>query len=706
MASPYLLSNTDLAFLVQAAAQSFSIYLAFLNPVAVTTTWSELSQDAQGNWQPPPNFDTAAQRTAPYQPTCNMGSNRIAFVGEPLYFDGTRSCQRYDLPVTSYTWTAPGASSVQQYANGSQIGVMWNAPGIYTVSLRVTDRAGTPTTAHRQVMVYQDRESALPGMMTLSGPQGSLSSGGWQCQVNTVASQFTLFPPDVLPVGTYQPVVILAETSWEILPEYWVNRTVGPNGNFNPGAPYEDPRILFDGYVQTGSVHQDVDKDTLSFTCVGPQVILQEAKTHLVGYYYADYAATHNGVPLACKASPWGKGFLVGGLATNDVILSMLQYHSTIALYHDIHVWNSCIPTNPYQTGNPNPSYGMTYSTLSITEGTVWQNLQDLAGNEWSQVYCERDGSIRIGPQINFRGAEFWAQPNLLGPKQALSFINFLQDLGYTLGDTLDSIPGSIPVLPALPMPVRFVHPWGPRGTHQPYDQPFQQTIDPTVLARQQAAQGPPLICVFSDTPTNDPDPIVPHVPLWPSLFKNWPQDLSVYPLSFDVQENYTGRAALVKLIGTLAAAQSTMTSWYPQNAFALSGDGSSSIVASVLPAGNWVVDESHVLPDMTTKRNRALVTNWWWEMARRVLYAQNINYTATITLGITTYLTLGDICEVTRQNNVLGPSWLGKLFYVDGLSHSIDLASRVWQTSVTLTEVTSAALTPITHPPSRLPKA
>ena len=107
MASPYLLNNADIQF-VQSAGQGFVAYLAFLNPVSVTTNWVDTALDQYGNPLPPPNFDTAANHVAPYAPICNIGPNRIGFVGEPLYFDGSRSCQRFDMPVVSYQWSYTG----------------------------------------------------------------------------------------------------------------------------------------------------------------------------------------------------------------------------------------------------------------------------------------------------------------------------------------------------------------------------------------------------------------------------------------------------------------------------------------------------------------------------------------------------------------------------------------------------------------------
>lgn len=710
MASPYQVTNTDIQF-INAAGQDFRVFLAFLNPVAFTTLWTDLNQDSTGNWLPPGNTDTAHEKIAPYCPIANMGSNRIGFVGEPLSFCGLQSAQRFDLPVNSYAWSATGMPDETLYAGDGQVVYTWNTSGVQTVTLTVTDRAGTSQSTTRQVMIYADRESALPGLLTLSGPSGSLANGGWQIQITTVNSQFTLYPPDALPVGTYQPLVIMVETRYEVSPGVWMDATVGPHGQFNPGAIYEDPRILFDGYIQTGSVHEDIDKDTLSFTCTNLQFLLSELQAHMVGYYNCAYSGfDSHGVPTGCKTSSLGNGFQVGGLMTNDIVQSILQYHSNISQYHDIHLWNSLIPCAPFAPGTPNAYYNQQFSTLSVNEGSLWQNIQDLTTNEWSQAYCDRDGSLRIGPQINYRGSEFWGKAWQQANPTASQFLNLFQDLGYALPapsalNDPTNIPAALPNLPAQSVPITFVHEWGHQQLPSPYYRPFQGDPDPTTVEIFNAQNGPPLLCIFGDSPTYDPSANYPAGGLLPEVIYNWPQDLTIYALDIDIQENYSGRSSLVKLIGTLANAQTLLTSWYPVSTFQVTGDGVSTTVASVLPAGSWDVDSSHVIPDVTAQTNRALVLNYWWEMAHRLYFANNLAYNVTLTLGLVTFPSLSDIVGVTNQQATLGPRWVGKPFYVDGISFAIDVGNKTWQTTMTLTEITSATIGPIQAPPAVIPK-
>jgi hypothetical protein len=703
MASPYVLTNSDLQML-NVAGQSFRVYAAFMNPVSITTNWSSLNQDSQGNWMPPPNFDTAANHKQPYAPICNLGPNRIGFVGEPLYFDGGRSSQRYDVPVMSYIWSVIGPSTKQLYDNGSQIAVTWTSAGLYTISLTVKDRAGTAITGTRQVMVYQDRFSTLPGVISISGLSGSLSSGGWQCQITTTNSQITLLNPDAMPVGQYLPIVIMAETAFEVAPNVWSQRTIGPHGMFNPGYPYIDPRIFFDGYVQNGSVHMDVDKATLSFTCAGPQMILQETKSVQLGYYNCQYTSVLNNVPAGCKPSPVGQGYQVGFLNSIDVVYSLLQDHCNIAKYHDIHAWIPAIPAVPYTTSKAMAYYIQTYTTLSVNEGSIWQCIGDLVGNEWAQCYCGRDGGIRIGPQVNYRGQDFWAQPTLLGGASAPFLMNLVSDLGFTVAGSPSQVPANMPTLPALPMPVTFVHPWGHQQNPPQFLRPFGE-VNTQIQQTQQNLLGPPILCTFSDVPVYDQANVPPDSSiLYPWIVANWPQDLAIYPVSFDFNENYSGHTSLVKLIFTLYGHTTLWTSWYPTSAFSPTGDGTVSIVQSTLPASNWVVDSSHLLPDVTTNQFKQLIWNYIWEMAARHYCAQNTKYTGTVTLGIFTACSLGDIVSVTQQTNNVGPHFANKLFYVQEIDYALDLTARTWQTVLTLGEVTSTNVGPLINPPTTVP--
>jgi PKD domain len=704
LASPYILTNADLQFL-NCSGQQFKVYVAFLNPVNITTTWTSLNQDAQGNWMPPPNYDTCANRIQPYAPTANLGPNRIGFAGEPLYFDGTCSSARMDVPVASYHWSFTGSPTITYYNNGSQLSANWTAPGLYTVSLTVKDAAGTPTTGVRQVMIYKDRYNTLPGLISVSGLSGSLSSGGWQFQLTTVNSQLTMLNPGSLSVGQYLPIVLLCETSYEVTPGAWVSRTVGPHGLFNPGYPYIDPRILFDGYVQNGSTHIDIDKGTFSCTCAGPQMILQEAKSAMLGYYNCTYTGFTNNIPKGLNTSPAGQGFQVGGLTPADVVHSLLQYHCNIGNFHDLHIWNPTIPTNPYNTSANVAYYFQVYTTLSVNEGTIWSCLGDLTTNDFSQIYCERDGSIRCGPQINYRGQDYWAQPTLLGGTAAPYLINLVQDLGYTTPGTPSTIASNLPTLPALPMNIVFVHPWGNQQNPPQFLQSFGQT-NTQIQSTQASLNGPPILCAFSDVPIYDqsaesPDPNI----IFPWINANWPQDLTLYPIAFDITSNYTGRASLVKLIATLYGNTTLWSSWYPQSAFTPTGDGTVSIVQSNLPASDWVVDQSHVLPDIVSQQNKQLVWQYWWEIAKRYYYARNISYQGSITTGIATFASLGDIVSVTCQTNTVGPNFTQKLFCITGIDHSIDFTARTWQTTFTVTEVTSTNVgslsVPIGSPPS-----
>jgi hypothetical protein len=361
----------------------------------------------------------------------------------------------------------------------------------------------------------------------------------------------------------------------------------------------------------------------------------------------------------------------------------------------------------PFQSGSKTAYSIMVYSGLSVNEGTMWSNIQDLCANEWSTVYCEHDGSIRIGPQINYRGNEYWSQPTLLGDTVAETLLNFYAEVGATVTTTdLTQMGNSLPDLDAQPMPVKLVHPWGHSPGLPQVSAPFQYQLSEQLAEKQKGLIGPPILCEFSDVPVIDDATIPPdNTSLFPWTQMAWPQDLAVYPISFDIPQSYTGRTSLVKIIGTLANANNIWSAWYPQNAFTVSSNGTSTAIANKLPAGNWFLDQRYVLPDITSATNKTLVSNYWWEMARRVYYAQNVSYQCSINLGMFTAASLGDIVGVTRQTNTLGPHWNKKPFYVQEISYSLDMQQKTWTTALSTVEVTSALLTPIQPPPKVIPK-
>lgn len=692
MPSPYVFSNYALQFLKSNVATRFRVYAAAYNPVQIQCVSQDVQTDQYGQYTNISNVDLLATQQPPFMPQANFGPNRVGFANEGLFFDGSRSTQRNNLAAIGHTWAATGNPTITTYNNlgqGDQAMIAWANPGIYTVSLTVSDRFGNSMTGTRQVYVYQDRNSTPQGVISLSGLTGSIDSGGWQGQFTITQQAFRVLLPEALPPGYYQPIVLMAETEYEVAPGYWVAAQIGQYGAPVPGQFYDDPRIIFSGYVQAGTATQDNDHDTVSVTLQTVDMVMRQAGIHNIGFYNTTYSGRVNGTPTTQNASGVGKGQNVADLTSEDIYRSLVTGwvdsggafhggHSNIGQYHDLVIWRDYLPIDSVSSG----LQYLTYSNLTANEGTVWDACNTLAANEFANIWCQRDGSICIGPTYSMRGYELMNQPT---NNSYLALSNILS-AGELNGDTTKGarLAFLLNLFGCNPLPVAKDLPW-----QTPRD--LSQLI------------GPPIVGHFSDVPIYDTGQSSSASGLFPWTSANWPQDLSIRPLSTNVAENYTNRAAFVKLVATVANAQAVWAAWYPTNTFDATG-----LMKLNVPAGAWTVQDNFLLADATIAngKNAGYSLSWvyLWEMARRIYLASNAQYTVSMELGMANWLRLHDTFLFTRQNAQDGPKLRNAPFYVTDITFNINLDQQQWTTSVKAMPVTSFGIGPVIVPPYPAP--
>lgn len=704
MASPYVLGNESLQYTASTIGTRFRLYFAAFDPISVIVQSQDIQLDDYGQYINPPNVDLLADHKAPYAPQPNFGPNRIAFAGESLFFDGSRSTQRGNLPASSYTWSVKGPSATlttyhHPYAGANaQCSIQFNKPGLYTVSLTVKDRFGGSTTGKRQVMVYADRESTPRGVISVDNITGDISSGGWSGSVTIARNAVNVLIPDALPIGSFQPVVIMAETEYEIAPGVWKPINIGPYAAPIPGQYYNDPRILFFGYIQQGSGDQTDSTDTVALQLSGPQMILQQAGIHNIGYYSTTYKTRDShGIPTSLNSSKLGKGQLVADLTSEDLYRSLLLDHCNFGLYHDVVIWRDML-TMPHLTPwTPNSSYVkeagpktadavyyMTYSTLTANEGMIWDAITTMAQNEFADVWCDQRGAFLVGPTINMRGYELIKQPTSYGPVFLGEVLNYKSELASN--NTLASSAAYLNFL------------FGGNAIPQPLESTTGVARDLSKLV------GPPILCHFSDIPRYDTDSLAPDDPnLFPWVTANWPQDIAVHPTHTVVTENYSTRTDFVKMVATLVTGSTVWSAWYPTDTFSSKG-----IMRSATYAGQWDVETSMLLPDATIATDGTAKARSWqylWEMARRRRLALNTIYSVQIDGGMWPWISLHDLFYYTRQRPQTGPQFSGMLYYTQSISHTINMAEETWQTVVNGSQVTVQGIGPMITPPFDPPK-
>ncbi len=371
-------------------------------------------------------------------------------------------------------------------------------------------------------------------------------------------------------------------------------------------------------------------------------------------------------------------------LTSEDIYRSLLSDHCTIGQYHDVFLWRDLLPVSSTSAQR----YYLSYSTLSVTEGPIWEALGLLAKNEYASVWCERDSSIRVGPQWPLRGYEMNQTPTVYGSVPASQVLNAQTELN-----------GNV-VQMSRQVYQHFL--FGPAALPQARDVPGG-------FARPNlgALLGPPVAFHLSDTVLSDPDLSPPaDSSLLTQTVANWPQDLSIRPLQLQLAENYTVRSAFVKLVATSVLGTSLWSAWFPQSAFV----GQSALTTLRLSAGTWDVHDSGdglVLPDITIAASataKNLAWNYLWEMARRLYAWGNKSYDLSARLVAAGYIRLGDLFNVTRTHAVDGPILSARPFYVSAVTHTIDLDKQTWVSDLSGSEVTSATLGPMVTPPFMVP--
>lgn len=744
MPHPFVLSASQTRAL-NAGDQRFTLYAALHDPVLFTVQSQDLTTD-NGQVQPAPTVDLLAQRRAPFAPLPVMGSNRIGFVGEPLYFCGLRSTQRHNLLAWNHQWSASGPATIQTYATAQAFGtavtfgvtpsvgnqqcrITWTAPGNYTVLLSVEDRYGNTGIGIRQVRIYPARSATMGGIVSVDTIAGSVAGTSYSTNITVTAAFPGLQNPDALAVGQYLPVTIMAELVTGSSATTAATLPAAPYGAFVPGQCYDDPRIVFAGYVRAASLAQDDGKSLLTLSCQTPDLVLAESHVFNIGYYNALWHGTDSqGRWNSQTAINSQSDHLVADLTVPDLYRSLLFDHSPFAQFHDVYAWTDWLPDPASAPASgAYTSFAVTTATwsgLSVNEGTILAAVQQLAQNDSGTAWCERDGSFRIGPPPALRNAAAWAtvrQPTLtaavtpaVGDALAVWPADYF-DATRAQAETL--VTGAYTAFPPngtaagtpprAAWPIQWIDPWlvyNWRNECYPTLVPAASTggTPYAVLPNRPAVSwapglpfpfGPQRYPVGSaDGGPADRDPtaaqIVPillhlaDAPIGNGQLAN----ATVIPLSLQIDETYASRSAFVKLIGARVLTNNLWAAFYPTDAFDSNG-----FPLYQLTAGSFDLSDGLALPDFGQTAAVNLAWTSFWQLARLLHAQKNARYLLTATLGLTNAPQLLDLVWVTRQASAAGPLFTRALYCVTGLSLAPDTSAGSWTTTLTLEAVTSA---------------
>ena len=656
-ASPVSSSRAEDAVLINKAVTDFRVYVGFGNEVRIIS---------DGRLETPPKtYEPKPKGKVPVAPTAVMGPNRIAFVGEGIVFYGGRSYGRLRLPAWDHTWrilhngtdvTSDTAhvltystvdDTIQTYLDEPQPAIFipsFAQPGIYEVELTVHYEFESYEGQHigkRQVVVYEDRDTAAAGVVEIGNLSGGVGQGGWACSLRIRGD--LSFILSARTIEGYLPVVIMVET---LYPNSGEMQQIDLGPNFHTGGDErDDPRIIFNGYIDRASIEEDVDHAEVRFECRTADMLLNDLNTHVVGFF---------------ESASTGKGVTFNDLMTADVFRYMLQEKSNFADFHDVRLYHN-FGSLPWASHTVNYQ-GLTagsgsyvidndlvpnneYKDWTFNNGQYWSNLHDGSDNQFEFCYVTREGALMTVPDRNM-----WHP-------QVFYDLNVINDWDG------DSYTGSATISNGNPF---NVIPVGPE------DRP---------IATICAAKNPNALL----NTTND---------VWDVT--EWDGAPVHVPLRITVQEKLGAVPSYYKIVGSLSFWAEEWGADYPQNATDPS-------LGLWLNSGPWVLVQGKYWSDQDRDRAWRNI----WRFAARGYQAARSRYTVEVTYGMHTYFRPCDLLELVYSDKagrvIFAPpedltqrtNW----FEVQSISYAINLDQQTWQTSYQLREVTVYTTPEITIP-------
>lgn len=359
----YKLDPTDLA-LIRSPSQRFTLRVAF-TPAYTPTVTDWVRADHPGG-----------REDIDWTPDADLGPNKVGVVGQPVEYlvqAVTRAGVPFPAEDQSVDWddgtVDTPASGVVQHT--------YTEPGLFEIKIAITDSATDLTfVSHRWVRIFASWADAYDGIAEVSGPSGSISSGGHSVSLKVTGL-----------TGDYQTgdfpdrlgVILYVDQQWGVDDARGLGTTRTPG---HSAAEYEhDPNYLFQGYVVGNSVRVDAEQHSVTFQAQTAEYFLKIMQMQEMRFLAA--------------ATP-GYGQVADNLTFSGAINHLVYQHTNWAVWHTFFCWRECFPNVNLQ-----PS-------ITFNEGSVWQSISDCAANEFGRLYALRYGAVRLFPNINVRGLTWW----------------------------------------------------------------------------------------------------------------------------------------------------------------------------------------------------------------------------------------------------------------------------------------------------------
>jgi len=371
--------TSDELTLLRSNGQRYRLYLAKWGTWEIQQSTPLLS-DASTD---PPTLNYLGTKTqSDFGAIVNIGSHRLAFVGEPIIFDANKSYGIHNSSVSSCSWSFPSASPSTSSSFGP-ISVTWSDAGLYEITCSVDG-----VTAKRWVRVLPDRTATTYDITQVASISGT-TSGGWKTSITAVPSDDTAgTSSEVLDVSDFQAFGLFIEEEYETSTG-WQRESV---------SGYDlDPTLLVSGYVQQGSIHIDANNHSVQFDLgsVMDQMdigFIHTTQTWSKVYIDADAASASPSLPnpvqgVILDMSP-------DSMVMPDIIIWWLQTYTDILERHDFYTW--------YDTSQ------QTLDAITTSEGSMQSAFGSLADNEFAWWFSDQGNGIHFEPNPHIRSQTWW----------------------------------------------------------------------------------------------------------------------------------------------------------------------------------------------------------------------------------------------------------------------------------------------------------
>jgi len=262
--------------------------------------------------------------------------------------------------IISWSWSFEGGSP--SVSNDMGLEVTWTTPGVYLVSLLVTNAAGKQSTGYRYVYIYDRTGANAPyTKFSIQRLTGSIAAGGWSCSVevweeNVSQSDF--------PEGTQ--IILFAEEKWGTADVY--------SAGFFSGRD----NIKMVGWIEGGSVAFNSETGVVSFRVVGIHALMKNCEVFSCAL---DYAAA---------PTVWTQ---MKGLNGIRAFQHLIYWQTTLTKIVDVWLPDMLPGAAPW-TRFPAAWY-IKYQDFG--RATLWAQLSNLAKDVFCSMAADRFGNFYLG---------------------------------------------------------------------------------------------------------------------------------------------------------------------------------------------------------------------------------------------------------------------------------------------------------------------